>query len=409
LIVVRGCSLYIGGLKASSIAEEFGTPLYVYDEDTVARRAEEVLSSTRGVVSQVLYSLKANPNPYIAHTLYSMGLGLEAVSPGEVILAVRLGADPSRIMFTGSSVSLEDLEIVLGYGVEVNVDSASAARKLCRLGYRGAVGVRVNPRFGAGYHRYTVTGGRRVKFGVAMDELRGVVEELRSCGIAVKRLHAHMGSGISDPGMYLELLKLLVRLAREVGGIEELDLGGGFAVPYRRGDPRFPWRLFSEMLRSAVEELEAGEYRLIIEPGRYLVAESGVLLARVTDVKVVDGVFIAGTDTGMNHLIRPALYGAYHEAVLADRMCEEASAVVDIVGNLCESGDVLAQNRHLPPPREGDVVAILNAGAYGISMASNYNMRPLPPEVVVDRARRAILVRRRQGFEKLLENFVWWP
>ncbi len=394
---------------ASSIAERYGTPVYVYDEDTIVGRVDEVKNSTSGIVSRIYYSLKANPNPYIAWLMYSLGLGLEAVSPGELYIAYRLGVDPSRVLFTGNNVSLEDLAYAVKLGVEINIDSLSSAKKLCRLGYKGGVGVRVNPLFGAGHHEYTITGGRGSKFGVPPGQLRDVVEALDSCGISVKRLHAHIGSGIDDPRLYIEVFEFLYSLAQEIGSVEELDIGGGFAVPYRPTDKRFPWSKFSEMLKQAIDDLGARGYNIAIELGRYFVAEAGILLARVTDVRRAEGVLVVGTDTGVNHLIRPALYNAYHEVVIVDRACQQPMFLADIVGNLCESSDVLARGRLVPHPQEGDIVALLNAGAYGISMASNYNMRPLPAEVVVTRDGRIVLTRRRQTYDDLVRDYTWWP
>ncbi len=407
MIDTSGCSLYIGLLKASALATEYGTPLYVYDEDTIIARAKEILTSTEHFPMKILYSIKANPNPYILSLLYSMGFGFEASSPGEILLAAGIGASPSEILFTGSSVSIEDLKVAVELGVEINIDSIYAAKKLCRLNYAGSVGVRINPMFGAGYHEYTITGGSRAKFGVLAEELPNIVSKLKECGIGVKRLHAHLGSGITSPSLYIELLRFLTTLARKIRGVEEIDLGGGFAVPYKHSDKRFPWKVFSEKLREVLEELIADNYTLIIEPGRYLVAESGILLAEITDIKIRSGFLIVGTNTGINHLLRPALYGSYHEVLLVDKLCEKAVVTADIVGNLCESSDIIARNRKIPTPREGDIIAIMNTGAYGISMASNYNLRFLPAEVVVKSSGESILTRRRQSLEQLLESYKW--
>ncbi len=409
LIYTSNCSLYVGSFKASSLANQYGTPLYVYDEDTIIRNVQEILSSFNYPRTKVLYSIKANPNPYILQLLYTMGLGFEASSPGEALLAIKIGAEPSRVLFTGSSVSMDDLKIVVELGVEINIDSIYTARKLCRLNYTGSVGVRVNPLFGAGYHEYTITGGFRAKFGVLPSELADVIHELRKCGIQVKRLHSHIGSGIANPSLYIDLLKLLVGMARKIQEVEEIDIGGGFAVPYKQNDKRFPWRIFSKLLRETLEEQKASNYIVTIEPGRYIVAESGILLAEVTDIKTRGNYLIVGVNTGINHIIRPALYNAYHEVLLVDRLCEEEVVTADIVGNLCESSDIIAQDRQLPVPREGDIIAIMNTGAYGISMASNYNLRLLPAEIVVRSSGEPILTRRRQDFKQLLKDYMWPP
>ena len=403
VIDVRGCELVINGIPISRIVEKYGTPLYVYDEDTIVTRISEVLENTRGVVYKIFYSMKANGNPYIVKLVYGRGLGIETVSPGEIYVATRAGVNPSDILFTGSSVSRKDLEFAISMGVNINIDSISALEKLCSLGYRGSIGIRINPMFGAGYHRYTVTGGHRVKFGIPISDVMKAIDVAKRCGIDVVRLHIHMGSGIDRVDLYLKVLEILVDIARKIDSVEELDLGGGFAIPYKPTDRRFPWREFGEKLREKIRGLKADRYRILIEPGRYIIAEAGILITRVTDVKILpNGIHIIGTDTGMNHLIRPALYGAYHEVIVANKLCEKPSIIVDIVGNLCESGDILAYERKLPRVEEGDIIAIMNTGAYGYSMASNYNLRFLPPEVMISQDGRDILIRKAQTYEDLL-------
>ncbi|MEB3779180.1 MAG: diaminopimelate decarboxylase [Desulfurococcales archaeon] len=387
------------------VVEVYGSPVYIYSGSIIEARASEVKLPFKGLNIDILYSMKANSNPYIVKFIYDQGLGIETTSPGEVYIALRAGVPPEKIYFLGNSVSREDLSYIVNWGVNINVDSIQSIQYLCELGYSGEIGLRINPLLGSGYHPYTITGGLESKFGVLPSEVSRAFSLASSCNIAISRLHSHVGSGIQDPKVYLSVLEALSELAKRLPSVDELDIGGGFAVPYKRGEPRFPWSEFAGMLTEAVERLGLEDYKLIIEPGRYIVAESGLLLARVTDVKVRGRKLIVGVDTGMNHLVRPALYGAYHEVIVVNKACMEGGVIADIVGNICESSDVLARNRLLPRIEVGDVVAFMNAGAYGYSMASNYNLRLLPPEVFIYKG-KARLIRRRQRFDDLYSLVV---
>lgn len=405
MIIAKDSSLHIGGWYAEELVCRYGTPLYVYDEDTALLRLNEVLSSTRDVVSKILYSMKANSNPSIVKLFYEQGLGIEASSPGEVFIALKSSVKPGEIVFTGNNVSYEDLKYVVKCGVSINIDSLSALRKLQKIGYKGSIGIRVNPLFKYGNHEYFITSGPRAKFGIPLDKVYEIIKEARSYGIVVKRLHAHIGSGIKDTEPYLKLLDILVRAAQKAESVEELNIGGGYAVPYKKDEQRFSWFKFASELKSKKQELNLEDYKIMIESGRYLIAEAGVLLARITDVrKIEEDFYIIGTDTGMNHLIRPALYGAYHEVIVANKACEKPKIRADIVGNLCEGSDIIALNRELPEVSEGDLIAVMNVGAYGFSMASNYNSRLLPAEVLVRRSGEVLVIRRRQSFEQLLKD-----
>lgn len=405
LIEIKNCKLYISTNSASRIASYYGTPVYVYDEDTIYLRSREVKAFTDSIGGEAFYSVKANFNPHIISTMLSLGFGLETVSPGELYLASKMNIEPSKVMFTGSSVSIRDLEAASRFGAKINIDSLSAAKKLCKLGYNDPVGIRVNPMFGVGHHEYTVTGGIRSKFGVPLNHLNEIYVELESCGIRIERLHGHIGSGISSTEPYLKLFSILVNAARKKNSIEEIDIGGGFAIPYREEKERFPWKKFREELKEKIDELGADNYKIIIEPGRYLVGEAGLLLAEVTEVRELDGTWIVGTDTGMNHLIRPPLYNSYHKVSLTEDTCRNDLIKADIVGNICESSDYIARDIVLPRPKEGEIIAIMNAGAYGFSMSSNYNLRERPPEIYVRKNGRVILTRKRESIEDFIEKY----
>lgn len=412
MIRVEGPNLLIGGHTAESLAQRFGTPLYVYDLEAVAGNYEKLTRSFPYKDLEILYSCKANNNVDVLKTLKGLGAGLDAVSPWEALLGIKLGFPREKILFTGNNVSDEEMRFVKEeLGVLINVDSIPQLRRYGRMYPGTEVSIRVNPGVGAGHHGYAVTGGV-TKFGIYLNQLGEAVELARDHGLKVVGLHAHIGSGILDPEPHIKTLETLLNAAGKFNSLEFIDLGGGFGIPYRPGEEPLDLtqlgRRVSELLESFTRKHH--HIKLRLEPGRFLVGDAGVLLVKVVDVKEVlaDGVkkVFVGVDSGMNHLIRPALYGAYHEVVAASKADRPKEVVADVVGNICESGDILATNVSLPKVEEGDVLAIMNAGAYGYSMSSNYNMRPRAAEAVV-RGSEVRLSRRRETFEDLVRTFVW--
>ncbi len=367
------------------IVGEHGTPLYIYDLNTVKERARRVLLEFTYRPRRVLYSLKANPHPQVLGELLVMGLGAETVSLGEVKRALEVGFPPERISYTACCVSGEELLEVARLGVSINADSVGQARLLHGAGVE-TLGLRINPGVGSGHHRYTVTGGPGSKFGLLPQEALRLARDLGG-GFAsrVRRLHFHVGSGVWDPGVYLEALRKILPLLDVYVEVEEIDVGGGMAYDYLAGLREFDYSGLALGIGGVLEEAGLGGLRVTIEPGRYIVAPAGVLLARVTEVKRREDSLIVGVDTGMNHLIRPVLYGAMHRVVFPlhrGRLEWEERGL--LVGNVCESGDILAHGVPLPPNLGvGDIVLILDTGAYGASMASSYNIRPPPREVVI--------------------------
>jgi len=407
----EGGVLTVGGISAEELAREFGTPLYVYDEETVERNFARLAGSFSYRRFRILYAAKANSNLHILRLFRSLGSGLDAVSPYEVLLGRMAGFQPGSILFTGSSVSREDMEIAEEAGALVNIDSLSQLKRYASVRRGGEVSLRLNLGYGEGYHSFLVTGGA-TKFGISIYDLEAALELSRELGITVKGLHTHMGSGIADHRLYARALRDLLELAERIETVGFIDVGGGFGISYRKGDPSLSIEELGRELSLLMEDFSSRfgrDVELFTEPGRYLIAEAGVLLARVVDVKWVHSeggkrCFI-GVDSGMGHLIRPALYGAHHEVVPA-RIREGGAVEADVVGNYCESGDVIARSVSLPPVEEGDIIAVMNAGAYGFSMSSNYNLRPRPAEVIVRKSGKAELIRRRESFEDMIRTML---
>ena len=382
--------------RLRDLAGEHGTPLYVTSAATVRDRARRVREAFPG--AEICYAVKANGNPSLLRLLRSEGLSVDTVSLGEVLAAERAGFGADEIVYTGVFPPDDELAAVARRELRINANSAADLDRLAELAPAGEVGLRVNPRIGAGHHAHVVTGGPGAKFGVPLDRAADVYARGREAGLPVPGLHMHIGSGVLDPEPILEGVSALAGLARELRAaghpVDLVDVGGGWGVPSRPGES--PMDL--ERLADGVRRRLPDDVRLAAEPGRYLVAESTVLVTRVTAVEFP----FVGVDAGLHTLLRPALYGAYHHvSSLAARGGPERT--VHVVGPVCETADVLGRDRTLADPRGGDLLAVHTAGAYGHAMASRYNGRPLPGEVLVDGG-EARLIRRPEPLEELFRQ-----
>lgn len=363
-----------------SLAGENG-PVYVYDRESIRRNAEQLKSMDQ--VDRALYAVKANAHPEVLRLIREQGLGFDCVSIDEVerILKLFPDIDPGSVLFTPNFAPRSEYERGFELGVHVTLDNIYPLQQWPELFKGRELFLRIDPGHGSGHHKHVKTGGIHSKFGIPrfeIEEVRSIVEQI---GIRVKGLHAHVGSGIKDPGQWKTTATILHEVATQLGGVEILDLGGGFGI--RENETQSSLDL-NQVNASLAEFKEAHPgYTLWVEPGRYLVAAAGVLLARVTQLKGKGNVRYVGVDTGMNSLIRPALYGARHTIVNLSRLDEPANQVVNIVGPICESADKLGIDRLFPESAEGDVVLIANTGAYGKVMSSNYNLRQPAGEVVI--------------------------
>ena len=400
---IRDHLLVLGGLSAADLVKEFGSPLYVYEEDVLRAQARRLRKALPDPFYRPRYSVKANTNPHILTLALEEGLEMETVSPGEIALALALGAPASRVHYTSSGMSREEMSFALERGVSITVDSLSNLALFASLKPGGAVWVRLNPGEGAGHHDHVVTGGPKTKFGVPVEHVDRLLAEAKALGVRIAGIHMHIGSNFLDPAPFLAMVDVLLKAALRFPGLEGVCVGGGFGVAYRPGQRNLDLEAFAPELgrRFAAFRTAAGrDLSLAVEPGRFLVCEAGVLLARVTAVQQgLERTFVI-TDTGFNHLIRPAMYQAYHPILHAGAADAKPAAPVDVCGNICETGDIFQRDFPLPPVKEGDVLAITHAGAYGFTMASTYNTRPLPAEVMVKDGKGRI-VRKRQTPEGL--------
>ena len=418
----RNDVLHIGNLSTEDLAARFGTPLYVYDAAVIRRQMANVRNAFAGLPFRPFYAMKANGNLSILRMLHGDGFGCDSVSPGEIHLAMRAGFGAEDIWFTCSNVSDEDLRAIPDPRIVVNVNSMSEIDRCLALDLPNPIALRVNPDVGAGHHADVVTAGGSVKFGIDLAELDSARMLVEDSGRKIVGIHAHIGSGVDSPAPLLDAARALLALAPAFTNLKWINFGGGIATPYKPGEKEFPIAEYgAELTRIAAAPLRARNLTAILEPGRYLVAQSGTLLAHATTKRVSAGVEWVGVDSGFNHLARPSKYSAYHHILNASRGSKGSLREswdpslrredVVVAGNICESGDVFTRSEGGPVPRAidpikvGDLIAFCDAGAYGFSMASHYNARLLPPEVLVD-GDDARVIRERQGFEDLVRGMA---
>jgi bifunctional diaminopimelate decarboxylase / aspartate kinase len=354
---------------------------YVYDRATVKAAAQAL----RGIksVSRVLYAMKANPHPDLLRLMHAEGVDIECVSRGEIerTLETLPNLDPARILYTPNFASREEYVWAIERGVQVTIDNLYVLEAWPEIFARRDVFIRIDSGTGRGHHKHVRTAGEQSKFGVPISELEQFERIARQNNIRVVGLHAHNGSGIFDISNWVQTAELLAGLAQRFTDVRVINVGGGIGVPERSEQPGIDLRKLDTAL--AVVKAANPNLEIWLESGRYLVAQAGVLLARVMQLKNKGEVKYLGIATGMNSLIRPALYGAYHEIVNLTRVANAPTEIVNVVGPICESGDIIGHDRLLPASQEGDVLLIANAGAYGYAMASRYNLREPAPELCI--------------------------
>jgi diaminopimelate decarboxylase len=416
----RDSVLHIGGLSTTGLAQRFGTPLYIYDASVIRRQIGRVQRAFSGLPFRGFYAMKANGNVAILRMMREAGLGCDSVSPGEIHLAMRAGFTADDIWFTCSNVSDDDLRAIPDPRIVVNVNSMSEIDRCLALDLPNPVALRVNPDVGAGHHADVITAGESVKFGIDLAEVDAARMLVEDSGRSVVGIHSHIGSGVDAPEPLLAAAKQLLELATRFPNLRWINFGGGLSVPYKPDDAEFPVEEYGARLTELADAfMRARDLTAILEPGRYLVATAGTLLARVTTKRISAGVEWVGVDSGFNHLVRPSKYGAYHHILNASRgdrgsLRERWDAKRDrdhvvVAGNLCESGDVFtrtegrAVTRPIDRVKVGDLLAFCDAGAYGFSMGSHYNARLLPAEVLVDGG-EARVIRERQTLDDLLRG-----
>lgn len=401
--------LYCEKVRVREIVEREGTPLFIYSHRTVVEHYQKLVRAFRAIRPLVCYSMKANSNLAILKTLVSEGAGLDIVSAGELYRARRVGCDPSKIVYAGVGKTEEEIEEAIRSGILLfNVESApeldTINRVAGRLKKRAQVSLRVNPGIDPKTHAHIATGKPESKFGLDLDTAHSLFmrqEEFPS--LSLSGIHVHIGSQIVTGGPFVKafrkILIFITSLEKEGYSIRYLNLGGGLGIIYSDERPQTA----DEFARELTPLFRNKKFRLIFEPGRFIVGNAGILVTRVLYIKQTPVKNFAIVDAGMNDLIRPTLYDSHHELWPLVRDSKRKKQVYDVVGPVCESGDFLARDRYTEELRAGDDLAILSAGAYGFSMSSNYNSRPRAAEVLV-KGKEFAVVRKRETSEDLVRG-----
>lgn len=410
----RKGTLYFDGFSTAELAKKYDTPLYLLSEkrirDNYDRLYGALVNNYKYV--RIYYAAKANTNLSVLRILHSQGAYLDTVSPGEVFMALSSGFTPDRIMFTGTSVRNDELKMLADTNITINIDSQSEMDRLLKISVPQILSVRVNPEIGAGHHSHCITAGSESKFGLWEEEVIQAYAIAQRARVGRFGIHMHIGSGILDPEPYVlaveKLLKIAKRVHDEVGiDFEFIDIGGGLGVPYKPEDKELDLTAFSNkvisLFKGKVKEYGLGKPFLFVEPGRYLVCDASILLTSVNTVKATPARKFVGVDAGFNTLVRPTMYGSYHPILVATKLDAADKETYDVAGPICESGDLLAKDRQLPEITEGDLLAVLNVGAYGFSMSSQYNSRPRVAEVMI-RGGKPVVVREREQLKDLMST-----
>ena len=394
------------------LTKKFGTPLYVYDLHTMRKRITN-LKEKIGVYpkTKFMYAIKANFNPVLVREIISHDIGIDAVSIDEVKLGLHCGVKPENLMYTENNITDNEVDEALKLGVLLNIGSLSRLKRFGEKHPGARVCVRFNPNVGAASHATNITGGPKTKFGISYKRVTEVLEIAAKYNLKIVGIHEHIGSGWLETDSPLAAMDVMLEIAKQIPNLEFIDLGGGFGVPYKPDqkplDLEYLGKMFNEKMSAFCKEY-GKEVNLKFEPGRYLVAEAGHLLTEVNTIKTnPEGRMFAGTDTGMHQLIRPAMYGSYHPIRNLSNQNGELKTY-DIVGNICESADFFAKDREMPEIREGDILSIDIAGAYGFCMAANYQFRPLPAEILIDSSKPKFepkIIRKRQTFDQLIKMY----
>ncbi len=402
-----------GTVSLEALAAEHGTPLYVYSADAIEARVrayQEAFGGEGGVDFLLAYSVKANGNLAVLNRIGAMGAGADIVSGGELARALAAGIPANRIVFAGVGKTDDEMRAaleagILAFHVESRGELEALDRVATELGVRAPVGLRVNPDIHTNTpHEYTRTGHAATKFGIAVEQAKALYRWAAGRqSIRLRGVDVHIGSQIDEVEPYRAALDTVLAVVDELGAeglrLEYVDLGGGFGVGYDGGPGLTP----DEVAAAVVPALRNRGLRLLLEPGRSIAGEAGVLLTRVLYVKEAGGKTFAITDAGMTELLRPSHYGGWHRIEPVRIRAGAQVAPVEIVGPVCETGDFLARDREMPVPEPGELLAVATTGAYGFTMASNYNARPRPAEVLVERG-TAHLVRRRETLEELFRG-----
>lgn len=400
---------FFGGNNPEDIAREYNTPVYVYNEDIIRSRMSAVSKVITKYPYTANYSVKANTNIHILKLALEEGINCDAMSVGEIKMLEAAGFPYERIFFVPNNVSDAEMNYAIERNIMTSLDSLSQLEQYGNLNPGGKCAVRINPGVGAGHHEKVVTGGKKTKFGISENDIPEIFSIATKYNLTIAGINQHIGSLFMQPDPYLDAVSNLLRIAKQFKNLEFIDFGGGYGIPYHKLDDEkeYPMEDFSKRLEPIIDAFvkEYGSTPLFkSEPGRYCVAEGSVILGRVHATKENSGKTYVGTDVGMNVLVRPSMYDSWHdiEVIREGKVVSRENLLeTNVCGNICESGDLLAKDRMLPEIEKGDLVCVLDTGAYGYSMCSTYNSRPRPAEIMVCHDKSLKVIRRAETYEDL--------
>jgi diaminopimelate decarboxylase len=390
------------------IAEEFGTPVYVYNAEKITEQYKKLQHAFRNCDAKIFYACKSLTNVNILKYLHQMGASLDCVSINEVKLGLIAGFSKESILYTPNCVAFDEILAVKELGVNINIDNISILEQFGnKFGNTYPVCIRLNPHIMAGGNFKISTGHVDSKFGISIHQMRHIERIVKTTNLTVEGIHMHTGSEIKDINVFLEGLEVMFTMATHFPDLKYIDLGSGFKVPYQPGDAETDVDLLGEKVADAFSlfQKDTGKHiQVWFEPGKYLVSQSGYFIVKANVIKQTPATVFVGVNSGFNHLIRPMMYDAYHHIENISKT-NGAQRIYTVVGNICET-DTFAWDRTLTEVREGDYLVFYNAGAYGFEMSSNFNSRLKPPEVLFENG-NAKLIRKADVFEDLLKNQVF--
>ncbi|MCH7759604.1 diaminopimelate decarboxylase [Patescibacteria group bacterium] len=393
---IKNNKLYLGKIKAEDLIKKYGSPLYIYESEVIRKKYRELVTNINYKDVKIYYACKANINQQILKVFKKLGANIEAVSQGEVRLALKAGFKPNQIIYTCSNITDQELKFLIKNKITINLDSLNQFKKYGELNPNSSVSIRINQGIGAGHHQHVITGGPKSKFGIYFSRIEEVKKIAKQYNLNIAGIHHHIGSGILNEKIFIKAMKALLKTARKFEHLEFIDFGGGFGIPYKPNQKNLAMKKLGREISQLFNDFckfYGRKLTMIFEPGSYLIAEAGTLLTTVTDIKETPFKTFVGVDSGFNHLIRPIMYGAYHPILNASQI-KGRKETVSIAGNICESGDLFAKNIKITKFKIGDILAILNTGAYGFSMSSDYNSRLSPAEIIISQGQAKIIRKR---------------
>lgn len=389
----------------TEIAQQFGTPTYIYHENLLNTNLKTLSGLFKDLPVKWLYAMKANDNPHLLKRVAAQGFGFDTVSFEEALLGSHFVV-PEKIFYTENNMTDGEMMAAIKAGIRLNIGSFTRLKKFAEANPNSTCSIRIKPDIGDGHHSKVVTGNKDSKFGIRIDQIEESVQVAAKFGVKITGIHMHIGSGIKEPKNLLNAIDKMLSIASQLPDLKSINFGGGLPIPYLPADKPFDVQEFEAItapkLKSFLETHPNVEFWF--EPGRYIMGNAGVLLSRVNTKKDQGNKVYLGTDTGFNHLVRPVMYDSYHHIVNVSNWQATTVEKFEVAGNICESGDIFASDREIAPTEEGDLVAFMDAGAYGMTMASAYNRRALPAEVLIKEDGSVQQIRVRETAEQMLDE-----